>query len=575
MWGDARLSNLIFRDFEVVGRPRLGDGEHRRPAARPGWWVFADWALTDRLGVRAPPGFPSTRRTVAHWAAATGRSAAAFAYYELFAGLRFTVIMLRMGKLLADMGLVPPEFAYDNLISQALERLLESRRRQAGAGVSEEWSLPDVHDVISAAAPDREAVICGAVRRTRAEVTARTRGLAAFLVAHGLGAHRERHELERWECGQDIVALVMGNGAEYLESILGAFRARAVPANVNQHYGPTEVAALLQYLDARAVVYHRAHGPLLAKAAADGGFALTDLVLVDVDDGSGVPALEGSAPFEAAVATPVDVLPTPSPDDLYLVCTGGTTGVPKAVLWRQADIYVAGMAGQEGATEEAIAMLARGDSGRWFAVPPMMHAGVAVDRLLRPPPRRDRGAPRRLRAVRRPGGPRGGRAGAGGVAVDRRRRLRPADRRRAPSSPLRPRGAPHAGHGWGRHQRGAEGGAVELIPQVTIRDGYGASETGGMAFGARSRTERSEGFTPAAGAAVVSADRTRFLGPGEDEMGWTARRGRVPLGYLGDEERTEATFPIIDGARVAIPGDRGAAARPTARSSCWAATPWW
>ena len=236
--------------------------------------------------------------------------------------------------------------------------------------MSAEWSLPGVHDVICAAAPDREAVICGAVRRTRGEVTARTRGLAAFLVAHGLGARRERHELQRWECGQDIVALVMGNGAEYLESILGAFRARAVPANVNQHYGPAEVAALLRYLGARAVVYHRAHGPLLAQAAADGGFALADLVLVDVDDGSGVPALEGSAPYEAAVVTPLEVpLPTPTPDDLYLVCTGGTTGVPKAVLWRQADIYVAGMAGQEGATEEAIATMARGDSGRWFAVP--------------------------------------------------------------------------------------------------------------------------------------------------------------------------------------------------------------
>src|SRR4029077_8337332 len=59
-----------------------------------------------------------------------------------------------------------------------------------------------------------------------------------------------------------------------------------------------------------------------------------------------------------------------------------------------------------------------------------------------------------------------------------------------------------------------------------------------------------------AGASVVSADRSRFLEPGDDELGWTARRARVPLGYLGDPEKTEATFPIIDGERVAIPGDR-------------------
>ena len=98
---------------------------------------------------------------------------------------------------------------------------------------------------------------------------------------------------------------------------------------------------------------------------------------------------------------------------------------------------------------------------------------------------------------------------------------------------------------------------LELLPHVTIRDGYGASETGGMAFGARSSQERDESFVPAGGGVVASADRTRFLEPGDDEVGWVARRGRVPLGYLGDREQTEATFPIIDGDRVAIPGDRG------------------
>ncbi len=78
-----------------------------------------------------------------------------------------------------------------------------------------------------------------------------------------------------------------------------------------------------------------------------------------------------------------------------------------------------------------------------------------------------------------------------------------------------------------------------------------------MAYGATRR-----GGTPrrlragAAGAAVLSADRSRFLAPGDDEIGWTARRGRVPLGYLGDRKKTEQTFPIIDGERVAVPGDR-------------------
>ena len=89
-----------------------------------------------------------------------------------------------------------------------------------------------------------------------------------------------------------------------------------------------------------------------------------------------------------------------------------------------------------------------------------------------------------------------------------------------------------------------------------ILDGYGASETGGMAFGARTKGKKSEGFAPSAGATVISEDRSRFLQPGDPEVGWTARRGRVPLGYLHDREKTERTFPIIDGERVTLPGDR-------------------
>ena len=97
---------------------------------------------------------------------------------------------------------------------------------------------------------------------------------------------------------------------------------------------------------------------------------------------------------------------------------------------------------------------------------------------------------------------------------------------------------------------------LELLPGLTIVDGYGASETGGMAFGAKTRQSTNQGFTPSLGAVVLSEVRRRLLEPGRDEVGWTARRGRVPLGYLGDPERTQATFPVIDGQRFAVPGDR-------------------
>ena len=155
---------------------------------------------------------------------------------------------------------------------------------------SGEWSLAAVHDVLAATVPDaRDGRVRARCGGSYGEVADRTRSIAAFLGARGLGVRRERGELERWECGQDAVALVLHNSVEYIEAMLGAFRARAVPFNVNQHYRPAEVGALLADLDTRAVVYHRALGPLVAAACeSTPGCDLSRLVLVDVDDGSGV-----------------------------------------------------------------------------------------------------------------------------------------------------------------------------------------------------------------------------------------------------------------------------------------------
>jgi 3-oxocholest-4-en-26-oate---CoA ligase len=415
-----------------------------------------------------------------------------------------------------------------------------------------EWSLPAVHDVVVAAAPERDMIVWESVRRTYGQVAARTRGLASFLVDHGLGVHRQRAQLERWECGQSPVALVLHNCPEYLEAMLGCYRARAAPFNVNQHYRPAEVRGLFDMIGPEAVIYHRSLGPLLHEALAD-----RDVVLVDVDDGSGTDPLAGSTNFEAAVVTTYGAtLPTPSPDDLYLVCTGGTTGSPKAVLWRQADIYVSGMGGSEQASVESLSATASAGAGTWFAAPPLMHAAAqwtAFGGLL---------------------------AGATIVLHDDSRRfdartiLETASREQvrlmsivgdAYARPLveelrrRPYdlSALHAlATGGAATNETYKAALFELLPHVVIVDGYGASETGGMAFGARTRDTAPGGFAPAAGAAVLSADRTRFLAPGEDEIGWTARRGRVPLGYLDDPGKTEATFPVVDGQRVSVPGDR-------------------
>jgi aminoglycoside phosphotransferase (APT) family kinase protein len=124
VWGDARLSNLVFRDFEVVAvldweMASIGD-----PLLDLGWWLFSDETLTRGAGFERLRGFESRDEAAARWAELAGRSTDALDYFLVFAGLRFTVIMLRMGKLLADIGLVPRTFPYENHISRGLEQQL-------------------------------------------------------------------------------------------------------------------------------------------------------------------------------------------------------------------------------------------------------------------------------------------------------------------------------------------------------------------------------------------------------------------------------------------------------------------
>jgi fatty-acyl-CoA synthase len=96
------------------------------------------------------------------------------------------------------------------------------------------------------------------------------------------------------------------------------------------------------------------------------------------------------------------------------------------------------------------------------------------------------------------------------------------------------------------------------LPKVTILDSIGSSETGAQASNpSRQGAGVSTGtFRPGPGACVVSEDLRRVLPPGDPELGWFAQRGRVPLGYLDDPEKTERTFPVIDGVRHSVPGDR-------------------
>jgi aminoglycoside phosphotransferase (APT) family kinase protein len=125
-WGDSRIGNQLFdADNNVVAvldweMAALGD-----PQQDLAWFVMLDDVLTDGSGHPRIPGFPSRAETIARWEAATGRRADAFDYYEIFATFRFTVVMTRLGHLFFDLGVAPDDFAYDNFVSQHLDRLLK------------------------------------------------------------------------------------------------------------------------------------------------------------------------------------------------------------------------------------------------------------------------------------------------------------------------------------------------------------------------------------------------------------------------------------------------------------------
>jgi acyl-CoA synthetase (AMP-forming)/AMP-acid ligase II len=417
-----------------------------------------------------------------------------------------------------------------------------------------EWTIGAVLDVIAEVIPDRTITVCGDRRRTFAETADRTRRLGNFLAAKGFGAHRERASLQNWECGQDRVALVMHNDL-YADMVIGCLKARTVPVNVNYNYTQREVQELLEYVRPRAVIFHKSLGAKFADVFPPDSADL----LLSVEDGSAVPGLPGAVSLEDALLQGnIDQNVNASPDDLLMICTGGTTGPPKGVLWRQSDIYVSSMVGADHASAQEIQDKVRRANPPWFAVSPLMHAAgmwTAFSAIM---------------------------AGMTVVLYDTSKKLDPqlvwqtaegekvammtmvGDAYAAPLVAELRRGnydlSSLAAIGTGgaatnpKYQRAL----LELLPQLTLINGYGSSETGNMGFGHSRCDTRTDTFTLREGGLVLSEDYSHFLRPGEHEVGWAAREGRIPLGYLNDPDATRKTFPEIDGKRVVISGDRAA-----------------
>jgi acyl-CoA synthetase (AMP-forming)/AMP-acid ligase II len=408
------------------------------------------------------------------------------------------------------------------------------------------FNLADFIEHTIDAVPDRTALICGDRRVTFAELEDRANRLAHHLAAQGVGE-------------KDHVAVYSYNSIEFVETMLAAYKLRAVPINVNYRYVEEELVYLLDNSDAVAVVHQAQFGPLVE--AVRGRLPLLRHV-VTIDDGSGTPLPEGAVAYDDALAaqSPDRDFGPRTDDDLYILYTGGTTGYPKGVVWRHEDVWRTLGGGIDFVTGERIedehkmsrdAKEAPETVGLVLA--PLMHGAAQWGTL-------------------------------GGLI-------------RGTTSVLLPQFDPHAvwaavaehsiatiaitgdamaiplidalrdgGYEVPSLVAIASTAAVfspvvkdqlfELLPNLFISEAVGSSEGGfnGMRLVEKGNTA-TDGLinvTPGPDTIVIDEHR-KPVQPGE--TGLLARGGNVPLEYYKDPEKSAATFVEVDGKRFSVPGD--------------------
>ena len=419
----------------------------------------------------------------------------------------------------------------------------------------EVWNYANLWEAVAAATPDRTALVHGDRRLAWADLDRRANGLARHLLDAGL-THQSK------------VAAYLYNGPEYLETYFAAFKASLVPFNTNYRYGGDELTYLFDNADAEAVVFHASFAATIEKIRAK--LPKVRVWISVAEPGHPTPGWAGD--YDAIVAANVGQVVSAqgrSGDDLLLMYTGGTTGMPKGVMWRQEDLFKALGGGANlllglppltncvEAGERAKAVAASGENPITIPVAPLMHATgqfISFGQLT----------------------------AGGAVATLTSRKFNPAElfdevERLSASgliivgpafaAPMLETLEAHPGRWtlpslrrivssgamWGAENKQ---GLLKHLPQIMLIDSLGSSEALGLA-GSTSGGGMAAGtakFMAGPNAAVFTEDGRRVVA-GSGERGLVAVGGHTPIGYYKDEEKSGRTFQTFEGQRWSVPGD--------------------
>ena len=413
-----------------------------------------------------------------------------------------------------------------------------------------EYNLADLYEAVCDAVPDNVALASGEVRHTYLELDKRANRLAHFLQSRGIGPG-------------DHVGLHLFNGHEFVEAILALFKIRAVGINVNYRFVGPEVRYMVENADLKGIVTQQRFLPVIDQAME--GMARLNTLIV-IEDGADAVSNQETTEYETALSQGSeerDFGPR-SGDDLYIIYTGGTTGMPKGVMWRHEDLFFTGLQGGSpgGEPVESPEQLVEQVREGWYTVTmlpcaPFIHGAAQWTQwichltggklVLQHGPSFD--AKRILSLVAEEDVSTISLVGDA-MAIPLVEELKTGDYDMSNLAVIASAGAILSAS--------VQEEIEALLPDTMIINSFGTSESGdlGRAAGDEDSHEGRPSFYMGEEVTVLDEEGNQ-IEPGSGKIGMVARSGRLPLGYYKDPEKTAERFREFGGKRWVVPGDFG------------------